>query len=140
MTNFAQLDENNYVIRIIKIDNSFLMDDGIEKEELGIAKCREIYGQNTFWKQTVDIDYAISTTLKSNDNIVHFPQVGYYYDTKINAFIPPKPYPSFVFDKNTMCWESTIPLPTLTKEQEFLGAWYEWHENTKEWVLRFPQN
>lgn len=135
MVNFAQLDENNYVIRVVEIDNSFLVGaDGIENEELGVSKCKEIYGQETVWKKTIEGNIGSANV----DKIIHPANIGYQYNEEVNGFIPPQPYPSFIFDKDTMCWESTIPIPRLSKEEESLGAWYDWQEKTKEWILKFP--
>lgn len=53
--------------------------------------------------------------------------VGYSYDSTMDAFIPPKPSPSWVLDTNTCYWLPPIPYPDD-------GAVYLWNENTEEWV------
>ena len=53
MASFAQLDENNVVLNVIKISNEDVIDEnGIEREELGVQKCKEILGEDTKWVQT----------------------------------------------------------------------------------------
>jgi len=53
--------------------------------------------------------------------------VGYTYDREKDAFIPPKPFPSWVLDNGTCLWSSPTPIPTDGKQ-------YSWDEPTKSWV------
>ena len=53
MAHFAQLDETNKVINVIVIANKDTLDkDGIENEEVGIAFCKSLFGEDTKWVQT----------------------------------------------------------------------------------------
>ena len=53
MAHFAELDENNKVLRVIAIADKDTADDsGKEKEEIGIAFCKSLFGENTKWIQT----------------------------------------------------------------------------------------
>jgi hypothetical protein len=53
MAHFAELDNNNVVTRVIVIDNDNTNDeDGVEQEELGIAYCKSLFGEDTNWVQT----------------------------------------------------------------------------------------
>lgn len=53
MAHFAELDNMNKVIRVIVVDNKDTSDEnGIEKEEIGIAFCKSLFGENTKWIQT----------------------------------------------------------------------------------------
>ena len=52
--------------------------------------------------------------------------VGYTYDAERDAFIPPKPYPSWVLNEDTCRWDSPTPYPTDGKQ-------YVWNENKREW-------
>ena len=53
--------------------------------------------------------------------------VGYAYDSVWDAFIPPKPYASWVLNENTCLWDAPTPYPTD-------GKTYNWDENTQQWV------
>jgi hypothetical protein len=53
--------------------------------------------------------------------------IGYTYDSQRDAFIPPKPYASWVLNEETCLWESPIPYPTD-------GKIYRWDESTTSWV------
>lgn len=52
--------------------------------------------------------------------------IGYTYDEEIDAFIPPKPFPSWLLDEPTCTWEAPIPKPEGD---------YVWNEETQEWDL-----
>ena len=53
--------------------------------------------------------------------------IGYTYDSTLDAFIAPKPYPSWLLDTNTCEWKAPIPYPTD-------GKIYQWNEDTQQWV------
>ena len=60
--------------------------------------------------------------------------LGYTYDAQRDAFIPPKPYASWVLDENTCLWNSPIPMPS----DATLGPppkMYNWNEETIGWDL-----
>lgn len=53
MAHFAEIDNNNKVLRVVVISNQDTSDEnGIEKEEIGIAFCKSLWGENTNWVQT----------------------------------------------------------------------------------------
>ena len=54
--------------------------------------------------------------------------IGYTYDSVRDAFIPPKPYPSWVLNENTCLWDSPMPRPPGEDM-------YTWDEATGTWVL-----
>jgi hypothetical protein len=53
--------------------------------------------------------------------------IGYSYDPDRDAFIPPKPYPSWVLDEITCLWSAPTPMPDDGKR-------YNWDEATTSWV------
>ena len=53
--------------------------------------------------------------------------VGYSYDSTRDAFIPPKPFPSWVLNENTCLWDAPTPRPDDGKE-------YTWDETTTSWI------
>jgi hypothetical protein len=58
----------------------------------------------------------------------NFAGIGYTYDQIRDAFIPPKPYPSFILNEDTCHWEAPVAYPTDGQE-------YKWNEETKSWNL-----
>jgi len=53
--------------------------------------------------------------------------IGYTYDATRNAFIPPKPYASWVLNEDTCLWDSPVAYPSD-------GKFYSWDENTLSWI------
>lgn len=119
MAHFAQLDENNIVIQIIVVDNSTINNLPFpESEAIGIAFCQSLFGINTIWKQT-----------SYNNNFrVRYAGIGFTYDTDLDAFIIPKPYPSWILNTQTYFWDPPIPYPND-------GQRYSWNETTQTWIL-----
>jgi hypothetical protein len=58
----------------------------------------------------------------------------------LNAFIPPKPFESWVINEETADWVSPVgPAPDLTEEEIEARSFYRWNEENGEWVLEtFP--
>jgi len=54
--------------------------------------------------------------------------IGFTYDQEKDAFIPPKPYPSFILNEDTCLWEAPVAKPTDGQE-------YKWNEETTSWDL-----
>lgn len=116
MAHFAELDDNNIVKRVIVVDNKDTVDEnGNEVEAVGIAFCQNLLGGR--WIQT-----------SYNKNFrAHYAGVGYTYDAALDAFIPPKPYPSWVFNPTTCGWNPPVPVPNDGKR-------YDWDEEALSWV------
>lgn len=117
MAHFAQLDENNVVLQVIVVHNNELMDNGVESEAKGIAFCQSLF-PNTNWVQT-----SYNSRVRKN-----YAGVGYIFDAGRDAFIPPKPYASWVLNETTCQWDAPVPVPTD-------GKMYSWDEATTSWVL-----
>jgi hypothetical protein len=119
MAHFAQLDDNNTVIQVIVVNNSMLLDNNnIELEENGIAFCKSLFGQETHWKQT-----SYSGSFRKN-----FASIGSLYDSTNDIFIAPKPFNSWILNKETIEWEAPVPYPENAK---FL---YYWDEQSICWI------
>lgn len=129
MAHFAELDQNNVVTRVIVVANEETHDiNGVEDEELGIAFCHRIFGIHTIWKQT-----------SYNGKIrFRYAGIGYTYDPVLDAFIRPKPYPSWVLDSVTTEWKAPIPMPELTPAEKEAGYYYTWDETNQNWELHLP--
>ena len=53
--------------------------------------------------------------------------IGFTYDKVRDAFIPPKPFPSWVLNEDTCLWDAPIPYPQDGKR-------YQWDEAALNWV------
>lgn len=120
MAHFAELDANNVVLRVIVVGNADTSDaNGVEKEHIGAAFCERLLGGT--WKKT-----------SYNGNIRRrYAGIGFVYNETLDAFIPPKPYPSWLLDNATADWKAPVPLPDD-------GKTYDWNESTTSWVEVTP--
>lgn len=119
MAHFAKLDENNVVLEVHVVNNNELLDDnGQESEQKGIDFLISwSQGSHTNWKQT-----SYNGNFRKN-----YAGIGYTYDSVRDAFIPPKPYPSWTLNEDKCIWEAPTPMPTD-------GKFYIWNEDTTNWV------
>jgi len=131
MAHYAQLDENNIVTQVIVVANSDITDEnGNEVEEIGIAFCKKLLGEDTNWKQT-----------SYNNNIrVRYAGIGYSYNEELDAFVAPKPFASWLLDTETADWVSPIgTAPALTEEEIEARSFYVWDEENGVWKLMTPE-
>ena len=122
MAHFAELDANNVVLRVIVVGNKDTADaNGVEKEHIGAAFCERLFGGT--WKQT-----SYNGNKRKN-----YAGIGYTYDAGRDAFIPPKPYNSWVLVESTCQWEAPVPMPADAGTGE-PPKMYSWDEATTSWV------
>lgn len=118
MAHFAQLDQNNIVVQVIVVNNEDTKDStGTENELIGINFCKSLFGSLTIWKQT-----SYNATIRKN-----YAGIGFTYDEGRNAFIPPKPFNSWILDEITCCWQAPITCPAD-------GKLYTWDESAQQWT------
>ena len=122
MAHFAEIDSNNIVTRVLVVDNS--------QEDNGQDFLANTLGLGGTWIKTSyntqgGVHTSGGTPLRKN-----YAGIGYTYDSARDAFIPPKPYESWVLDEDTCIWEPPTPRPIATSGQE-----YTWDEDQKTWVL-----
>ena len=129
MASFAELNLENIVLRVISIHNNELLDNGVELENKGIQFCKSLYGQDTFWKQTSYNTQRGEHTLGGTPFRKNHAAKGYTYDSNKDAFIPPKPFNSWILNENTCHWEPPIPYPT----DGTIYYMYNWNEETQSW-------
>ena len=126
MASFVKLDENNIVIDGVALSNESVNELPFpESEPVGIAFLHELYGNNDTWLQT-----SYSNSFRGN-----YAGLGYSYRSDIDQFVPPSPYPSWIYDPNTAQWEAPVPKPYPPPS----GFIYVWDEQTQSWVLQ-PRN
>ena len=121
MSHFAKLDNNNLVIFVTVGRQE---DDGLEAELC--ARTGDKYVQ-TSYNTSGGVHRLGGTPLRKN-----YAGIGYTYDEQRDAFIPPKPYASFILNEDTCLWEAPVPYPTDGKR-------YLWNEENLEWVLETPE-
>ena len=129
MASFAKI-ENNIVTTVVSVVNEVLKDsNGIEQEQLGINFLKTLYNQpNAIWKQTSYNTNGGIHSLGGTPFRKNHAGIGYTYDEVRDAFIPPKPYNSWILNETTCNWDAPIPYPTNGQE-------YDWNEETQNWDL-----
>lgn len=116
MAHFAKLDENNVVTQVIVVDDSHTSDaNGVEKEHIGAAYCERLLGGT--WKKT-----SYNGNIRKN-----YASIGFTYREDIDAFIPPKPFESWVLNEELGSWDAPV-----TKPDD--GKLYYWVEESQQWV------
>ena len=91
MAHFAQIDKNNIVTQVIVVSDVDTCNfEGYEDEKIGQEFLKNLYGQHTRWIKT-----SYNPTIRKN-----YAGIGYTYNEELDAFIPPKPYESWLFDEN----------------------------------------
>lgn len=118
MAHFAKLDNKNVVIDVNVVDNEKVLNLPFpESEAVGVKFLTDWSGGYTNWKQT-----------SFNNNFrKRFACIGYTYDPAYDAFIQPRPHPSWVFNSATLEWDSPIPRPDGC-------ASCGWDETTLSWI------
>lgn len=113
MSHFAQIDENNIVTRVLVIEQD-VVDTGL-------------FGEPSSFVQTSYNTYGGEHRLGGTPLRKNYAGIGYTYDSIRDAFIPPKPFNSWVLNEDTCQWESPVAMPSDDKH-------YSWDENTVSWV------
>jgi hypothetical protein len=127
MSHFAKLDQNNIVIFVTVGRQE---DDGKEAELS--EQTGDTYKQ-TSYNTRAGVYYDPTTNEPGADQSKafrkNFAALGYSYDEALDAFIPPKPFDSWILDEETCQWQPPVPRPTD-------GFTYFWNEATVDWELQ----
>jgi hypothetical protein len=114
LAHFARI-ENNLVTQVIVVNNKDTSTpDGTEVESIGVAFCQRLFGGN--WVKT-----SYNGNIRKN-----YAGIGYTYNAGLDAFVPPKPFNSWVLNENTCQWEAPTPMPTDDNS-------YMWDEENLIW-------
>ena len=118
-------------ITVLSVNNNVLKDsNGVEQEQLGINFLKSLYNEpNSIWKQTSYNTQGGVHGLGGTPFRKNHAGIGYTYDEDRDAFIPKKPFNSWILNENTCVWESPIPCP----DENNL---YIWNEETLSWTLQ----
>ena len=111
MAHFCKIDDNNIVKQVVVVSN-----DVATSEQAGIDFLKNLFGSQFNWKQT-----SYNGSFRKN-----YAGIGYTYDESRDAFIPQKPFPSWILDEDTCNWKAPTPYPNDGKR-------YDWFEDTQSW-------
>ena len=118
MAHWAELDENNIVTRVLVGSNED-PDEGYQWliDNLGGTWVKTSYNTQG------GVHSLGGTPLRKN-----YAGIGYSYDADRDAFIPPKPFNSWLLNEDTCLWDAPTPYPTD-------GEMYRWVEEDLNWQV-----
>ena len=111
MAHYAFLDENNIVTEVIVGRNETEVVNGISDWEAYYSEFRGQTCVRTSYNGNIRKNYA---------------GIGFSYDAERDAFIPPKPYDSWLLVEESAQWEAPVPYPDD-------GLMYSWNEELTDW-------
>jgi len=103
MSHFAKIDSNNIVTEVIVAEQDFINSG--------------VVGDSFLWVQT-----SYNNRFRKN-----YAGIGFTYDSTLDAFYAPQPYPSWTLNEDTCLWEAPVAYPDDDKM-------YDWDEETTSWV------
>ena len=129
MAHFAQLknSSDNTVVKVVVVH-----DNEAPTEEAGITFLKSLYGSETIWKLTSYNTYAGELRLDGVPFRKNYAGNVMVYDEARDAFISPQPYPSWILNETTCCWDAPVPMPE--EDPEPAGRWI-WDEEDQQWVV-----
>ena len=134
MASFAKIDFDGTVLEVVKVNDDVIIDEsGNEREDLGQKFLSQLTGYS-LWKKTSyntrgGIHYDPHTGNPSSDQTKSFRKnfagIGCKYDSTLDAFIPPKIFYSWIYNKFTCLYDPPISRP---------DGVYFWVEANTKWV------
>lgn len=113
MAHFAKLGTGNIIETVEVVSNDIAL-----TEQAGVDFLNNLYNTRDVWKQT-----------SYNENIrKNFAGIGFQYDQTRDAFIPPKPYNSWILNETTCRWEAPVAYPDDDNR-------YTWNETNLNWEI-----
>ena len=114
MAHFAKIEDNIVTQVLVVPDNA---------EDRGQDYLANDLGLGGTWIQT-----SYNNNIRKN-----YAGIGFTYDEAKDAFIAPKPFPSWVLDEETCRWEAPVAKPSDGKD-------YNWNEESQGWELDSDYN
>ena len=124
MSHFAKIDENNKVIQVIVAEQDFIDSGAVGLASSWIQTSYNSYGGKHYDRNGNEDG---KTHLRYN-----YAGLDFTYDKDNDAFIPPKPYPSFILNETTMRYEPPVPYPTGKDGGPNRFIWDEENTNWKD--------
>jgi hypothetical protein len=124
MSHFAKIE--NSIVTFVTVGRQ--EDDGLELELC--ERTGDTYRQTSYntrggvhYDQNGEPSADQTKALRKN-----YAGIGYMFDEERDAFIPPKPYESWILNEDSCLWDSLVPYPSD-------GGMYMWDETAGDWVL-----
>ena len=123
MAHFAKLGKGNIVERVEVVSN-----DIATTEQAGVDFLNTLYKTNDIWKMTSYNTFGGIHKLGGTPFRKNFAGIDFKYDQYKDAFIEPKPYPSWILNETACRWDAPVVKPDD-------GQKYIWNETIKNWEL-----
>ena len=123
MAYFAKLGVGNKVLAVHTVSN-----DIATTEQAGVDFLNNLFNTGDVYKQTSYNTFGGEHLLGGTPFRKNYAGIGYSYDQTRDAFIPPKPFASWILNETTCDWEAPVVKPDD-------GQKYLWNEETKQWDL-----
>ena len=134
MATFAKLaDDGKTVVNILAFDIAKTTKNNKINEEVGQGHLYRTHG----WPAEL---WRLSETDRDVPYRKNSANIGYTYDSAHDAFIAPKPYPSWILNETTCKYGPPIPYPEDSATTGGGDKMYDWDEENKTWVARVPQD
>ena len=121
MAHYAFINDQNIVTEVIvgkdETDTALDWEQHYAEFRLGMI-CRR-----TSYNTTAGEHKTGGTPYRKN-----YAGIGYTWDSARDAFIPPKPFDSWILNENTCVWDAPTPMPIDDNR-------YQWNEATTSWVI-----
>ena len=124
MAHFAKLGVGNIILKVEVVSN-----DIATTEQAGVDFLNGIYNTNDVWKQTSYNTHEGDHLLGETPLRKNYAMVGGKYDMYLDAFIPIKPFKSWLLNEDKCIYEAPVAKPDDEND-------YDWNESTKSWELR----
>jgi hypothetical protein len=125
MAHYAFIDQNNIVTEVIVGKNEG--EEGINWEQ-HYGNFRGQTCKRTSYNTKGGVHLLGETPFRKN-----YAGIGYSYDETRDAFIPPKPFNSWILNENTCLWDSPVAIPTEELEE---NEYYSWNESIINWDIK----
>ena len=118
MAHFAEIDDNNIVLRVLVVPD--------EQERRGHEYLANDCQLGGTWLQTSYNTLANQHSGGGSPLRGNYAAIGDFYDSELDAFIPPQPFPSWVLNETTCVWDAPVAYPDD-------GLMYNWDEASQSW-------
>ena len=123
MAHFAKLGTGDIVLTVEVVSNNVAT-----TEQAGVDFLNNLYKTRDVWKQTSYNTIGGVHLLGGTPFRKNYATVGGTYDPIRDAFIGPRPFPSWILNEETCIWEAPVALPDTENR-------YNWNEEAQQWDL-----
>ena len=121
MAHFAKLGKGNIVLTVHVVNN-----DIATTEQAGVDFLNNLHKTRDVWKQTSYNTFGGVHKLGGTPFRKNYAGIGFKYDQTRDAFIPPRPFNSWILNETTCQWEAPVAYP----DDDNI---YTWNETTQTW-------